>query len=170
MQFGTHAHDETYPPLISPESPSYERAWHELAHPSSAGDPAVIALLSRLSEAEQNAAQVCSTLPAALGDDPLVAVLQDRAAVHTARRQALGKLIEQIGGSAPTDAECRDILVRACDEAGHAESTADAKRVLKVLRAELRGEYDAGLQSKQLDPAQRGALANLAPPALPAHE
>ena len=73
MHFGTH--DETYPPLISPKSPSYERAWHEFAHPSSpAGHPGVIALLARLSEAEQNAAQVCSTVSAALDGDPMVAV------------------------------------------------------------------------------------------------
>jgi hypothetical protein len=128
----------------------------------------VIALLARLSEAEQNAAQVCLTLTEAIDGHPMVAVLRDRATVHDARRHALGKLIEQLGGSAPNDAECRDILARAYDEARGVDSVAGAKRVLQVLNHDLRAEYDSALQNKQLEPAQRSALAGLAPPELPA--
>lgn len=163
MPFATH--DETYPPLISPESPSYERAWREFAQPVSERDAEVTALLSRLSEAEQNAARVCIELLAAVEDESLVDVLRDRGAVHAARRQGLAKLIERIGGSAPTDAETRDILVEACDAAPHATSDADAKRVVRTLRSELHAEYAAALQNPHLTQAQRSALASFAPPA-----
>jgi hypothetical protein len=37
-----------------------------------------------------------------------------------------------------------------------------------VLNRELRSEYDSAVQSEQLEPAQRSALAGLAPPELPA--
>ena len=36
--------DDPYPPLITPRSPSYERASREFLHPTSTGNPQVIAI------------------------------------------------------------------------------------------------------------------------------
>jgi hypothetical protein len=44
-----------YPPFITSRSPSYERARQERQHPTPAGDAQVVAVLSALAEAEENA-------------------------------------------------------------------------------------------------------------------
>ena len=154
---------DPYPPLISPRSPSYERAWREFPQPSDEANAELVALVARLSEAEQNAGSLCASMAARLDDDELAEVLRDRSDLHQARRQALGKLIERFGGSPPTDAECRTILTRTSDAADPADSTADVERALEILRDELGGEYRAALAHERLEEAQRSALSALAP-------
>jgi len=158
---------DPYPPLISPRSPSYERAWREFPHPSQDTGAETVALLARLAEAEQNATQLCAQMLPELGDDPFAGSVRDHAELHAARRQALGKLIERFGGSPPTDAECRVILTHACDAAGHVLSADDARRVLTTMRDELAAEYDSALATPGLDEAQRAALHALAPQSQP---
>jgi len=155
--------DDRYPPLISPRSPSYSRAWRAFHPPSDEKNAATVALLARLSEAEGNASRICKQVAPLLGADPFAELVHDHGELHNARRQALAKLIERIGGAAPTDAESRVILTQSCDAAGHVVSVRDAKRVLNVMRSELGREYDAALQNRELDTTQRSALADLVP-------
>src|SRR5512147_2111555 len=91
--------EDSYP-FVSPRSPSYERARREWRHHASTAHPQVIALLARLSEAEQNAVQAYSTVEPALQDTSFASVVRDRRALHQARREALSNLIEALGGSA----------------------------------------------------------------------
>ena len=154
---------ETYPPLISPGSPSYERAWREFPHPSEKHVAEIVALLARLSEAEQNASRTCTHLAQVVEDDELGGVLRDLAELHTARRHALGKLIERFGGSPPTDRECRTILTRTSDAAEVVRTSAAAERVITQMHEELGAEYTAALKNERLDDGQRAALAALAP-------
>ena len=159
---------DPFPPLISPRSPSYERAWREFPHPTTHDGAETVALLARLSEAEQNASSACTRMLAALEDDEYADVVRDLSDLHAARRQALGKLIERFGGSAPIDRECRDLLVQGTDAAARARNAKEAQQALGVLRRELAAEYAAALQNAGLDEAQRTALAALAPdPNLP---
>jgi hypothetical protein len=160
---------DAYPPLISPRSPSYERAWREFPQPGDTALAELVALFARLSEAEQNASSLCNRMLPALGDAELADVVRDHAGLHAARREALGKLIGRLGGSPPTDAECRVILSDASDAAQHVLSSADATRVLTQMRRELGAEYDAALQNPRLDETQRSALAALAPMQAPAY-
>lgn len=154
---------QSLPPLISPRSPSYERAWREFPQPSDARVAEIVALLARLSEAEQNAASICLHMAAALSEDELADVVHDMGTLHAARRQALGKLIERFGGSPPTDSECRMILPQASDAAELVQTSADAERVVTLLRKQLAEQYDEALRTKCLDDAQRAAVAALAP-------
>jgi hypothetical protein len=150
--------------LISPRSPSYERAWRELSEPGQFGDAATVALLARLSEAEQNAHEVCSALQSQLGADPLAETVREHAALHAARRAALGELVERLGGSAPTPEECRPLLSGALYAAEAATSAEQAKQSLLRMREELRAEYAAALDAPEgahVPPAQRDALAAL---------
>jgi hypothetical protein len=157
------AHDSTYPPLISHSSPSYERAWHEFAQPVAGGSAESVALLARLSEAEQNASQACLRAAQIVTTGPLGPTLLEHADIHEGRRAALAKLIEKLGGSAPTVAECRLILPAGSDALDRADSARSAVDALKLMRDELSAEYSAAIDGDQLDAAQRGALAGLAP-------
>jgi len=154
---------DPFPPLISRRSPSYERAWREFPHPTEDQGAETVALLARLSEAEQNASQACAQLAPLLEDDEAAEVVRDVGDLHAARRQALAKLIERCGGSAPTDRECRDILTQTTYETTQARTAEDAGRALDVLQRELAAEYATARQSPHLDEAQRDALAALAP-------
>jgi hypothetical protein len=126
-----------YPPLISPRSPSYERAWREFPHPTRDEGAQTVALLARLAEAEQNASSLCLRMQPALENAAVSPVVREHADLHAARRQKLGELVERFGGSPPTDAECRVLLTRAADAAAHVLSEGDAQRVLTTMREEL---------------------------------
>jgi hypothetical protein len=149
-----------YPPLISPRSPSYERAWREFPHPTQDEGAETVALLARLSEAEQNASSLCLRMLPALTD---AGPVREHADLHAARRQALGELVERFGGSPPTDADCRVLLTRAADAATQVVSADDAQRVLTTMREELAAEYASALATERLDAPTRAALRALAP-------
>jgi hypothetical protein len=155
--------EDPYPPLMSPRSPSYERARRELLHPSPSGDPAVVALLAQLSEAEDNAGQVCARVLAKLSEGPLATRVQADAATHQARRAALGELITALGGSPPRSDECRKILDRGIEAAARADSQPTAIAALKIMRDQLSAAYDEAIRSPLLDAAQRASLGQLAP-------
>jgi hypothetical protein len=152
-----------YPPLISPRSPSYERAWREFPHPTQDEGAETVALLARLAEAEQNASSLCRRMLPAVSEAGLAEVVREHADLHAARRQKLGELVERFGGSPPTDAECRVLLTRAADDAGQVVSQDDAQRVLTTMRDELAAEYNSALATERLDPPTRDALRALAP-------
>lgn len=152
-----------YPPLISPRSPSYERAWREFPHPTRDEGAETVALLARLSEAEQNASSLCRQMQPALSDAALSQLVREHVDLHAARRQKLGELVERFGGSPPTDAECRVLLTRAADAAGHVVSADDAQRVLTTMREELAAEYASALATERLDAPTRDALRALSP-------
>jgi hypothetical protein len=152
--------------LISPRSPSYERAWRELSDPGQFGDAATVALLARLSEAEQNAHDVCSALQSQLGADPLADTVREHAALHADRRAALSEMVERLGGSAPTPEECRPLLSGSLYAAEAATSVEQAKQSLLLMREELRAQYAAALDAQELpqvSKAQRESLAALLP-------
>lgn len=161
--------DDPYPPLITPRSPSYERASREFLHPSSTGSPQVIATIARLCEAEQNASEVCTSVAQMASDEAFATQMQERASTHRARRQALSELIGNLGGSAPTNEETRQILVGAIDALDRAADERAAKQVLRLMRGELRSEYDAAIASSELSGQQRASLKQLAPELAPAH-
>jgi len=156
----------SYPPFISPRSPSYERATWARKHPTSTGDgdPQVIALFSRLSEAEQNAAEACTRVAQMLADSTVATQVREAAEIHRARRQTLVELIGELGGSAPRPSECKEILPHA--EQAIARVEYDARAAMEALRAmqrELSDAYAEALRSPCLDDAQRASLAPLAP-------
>jgi hypothetical protein len=122
-------------PLVSPRSPSFERAQKERAHPSPPGDEVAIAALSRLAELEHDAAR---TLAAA--GEP------GAAAEHTGRAARLGELVAQLGGSAPRVDESRNLLTPGGD-----------------LRAQLAAAYAEAAATPQLTAEQRAALERLMP-------
>lgn len=155
--------DDSYPPLVSPRSPSYERAWAYFSRPAAHSDPQLIAQLAQLSEAEQNASQACSMVTTMLGNDPFADIVRDHAGLHEARNQALGKMIERLGGSAPRVGECRELLTDGLAAVARADSKATARQALKIVRDELRAMYDAAIESGSFDAEQREALSTLAP-------
>jgi len=161
--------DDPYPPLITPRSPSYERASREFLHPTSTGNPQVIAIIARLCEAEQNASGVCASVARIVSDEAFATQMRERAGTHQARKQALAELIENLGGAAPTAEEGRQILVQAIDALESASSELAAKQVLRVMRGELRSEYDAAIATPDLSDRQRASLTQLAPDAGPSH-
>ena len=144
-----------------------QRIWAHNAipfRPSSVRDRrATSALLARLAEAEQNATRLCSRMAPQPTDDELAEILRDRSDLHHARRQALGKLIERFGGSAPMDVECRVLLTRTSDAVDVIQTPEDVERALAILRDELGAEYRVALESSRLEEPQRSALAALAP-------
>ena len=157
--------DETYPPLISPRSPSYERAWTEFLHPTARNSGPALAVLSELCDAEQNASEACLTLATLLSHSPFADVVRDRGALHDARRQGIGKLMERLGGSAPAPDNARVVLVQTMDSIASASSDKAAKQSLALLHKELSAAYEAAMQNESLDPQQRRALVGLAPAA-----
>jgi hypothetical protein len=159
--------DDPYPPLITPRSPSYERASREFLNPTTTGDPQVIAILARLCEAEHNASEVCMGVARIVASEALATQMRERAGTHHDRKQALGELIVNLGGSAPTPEECRQILVQAIDALDRASDDAAAKQVLRVMRAELRSEYDAAIASPEVSEHRRESLSQLAPEVAP---
>ncbi len=131
-------------PLISDRSPSYERAQAGSDERPVAGAQ-VVALLSRLWEAEDNAAGALEKA-------------QIDGAVHRAHQAALGQLIVAHGGSPPRSDEARAILGHAADvERGGAT----LPRMLEQLRAELHQTYAKVLGSPHLDDSLRIALTAL---------
>jgi len=120
--------DKPLKPLMSDRSPSYERAQAGADAVPVAGAQ-VVALLSRLWEAEENAA-------VALPDDAT-------SKRHRANQAELAALIVAHGGSPPRENEARDIL-----------GTTPAK-----VPAALAAEYQKAIASPHLDDALRAALA-----------
>jgi hypothetical protein len=161
--------DDPYPPLITPRSPSYESASREFLHPTSTGNPQVIAIIARLCEAEQNASMVCASVARIVSDESFATKMSERANTHQERKQALAELIAKLGGSAPTPEESREILVQAIDTLDRASDDLAAKRVVQVMRGELRSEYNAAIASPELNDRQRASLAQLAPEVAPSH-
>ncbi len=141
--------DKSLPPLITPRSPSYERARRELAHPSPPGDDAVIAAVGRLVEAEHDAARASRAAGAS-----------GAAADHEARAAALGQIISDLGGSPPRSDESRDLLTHGEREV---QGSADPTSVLRAMRDELAAMYADAARDPQLSDAQRAAIQKLAP-------
>jgi len=141
--------DKPLPPLITPRSPSYERARRELAHPSPPGDEAIVALVGRLVEAEYDAARATRAAGA-----------QSAAADHESRAAALGALIAELGGSPPRPEESRDLLTHGEREVtGSPNPTA----VLRAMRDELAALYAEAARDPHLSDAQRAAIQALVP-------
>lgn len=153
---------DPYPPLISPRSPSYARARREAQNPSPAGGAEVVALVARLSEAEENARQACSKIAEIVKDESLASQVHGAAAIHQAHRETLGELIEALGGSAPRPDECRAILTRGADAVAGATSDPAALESLKVTRGELAAAYEEAIRDPLLGDVQRATLSRLA--------
>jgi hypothetical protein len=151
------ADDKPLPPLITARSPSYERARRELANPSPAGDAAVVALLSRLVEAEYDAER--ASLGAATRE-PDLAELRDAAADHAARRHALEGLVRSLGGSPPRLDESRELLTHGADAVARAP---DVMATLRAMRDELAAVYSEATRDPHLNDQQRAAVKALAP-------
>ena len=149
--------------LISSRSPSMARAQEEFAHPSPTGDPEVVALLARLSEAEQNAGRACTEAAEKLEDPSLVAQVLGEVATHEAHRASLGAQIEALGGSAPTTAECRQILPRGADAVAASATGPATMKALRIMQDELGAAYAEALGNPRLDDVQRATLTGLAP-------
>jgi len=150
--------DDDDRPLMTPRSPSIERARREFEHPSPTGDPEVIALLDHLSEAEQNASRACAQAAQLLKDEDLAKAASDQSALHEQHRQALGKLVEHLGGSPLRPDECRQILTH--DPASITRATSDdaVMQTLGAMRTELRALYASAMTHPRLDAHQRSIL------------
>jgi hypothetical protein len=133
-------------PLISPRSPSYDRARREREHPAPPGDDAVIAVLARLVELEHDAARA---VVAAAGDP----------ADHLLRARAVGDLIEGVGGSPPRPEESRELLANGAAEVARSD---DPEAVLRRMRAELAAAYEEAAREPLLTDEQRAALRRMA--------
>ncbi|MFM2418518.1 MAG: hypothetical protein RL385_3241 [Pseudomonadota bacterium] len=149
-------------PLVSARSPSYERSREELRHPSPAGQAEVVALLSQLSEAEENAGRVCRSVAAYLTDAKRVKEVLSLADGHDTHRASLGQLVGALGGSAPTAAECREILSATLDAARYARLPEDTEVVLGTLQKELHAVHSEAQRSPLLSAAQRAELGRMA--------
>ncbi len=141
--------DDSTPPLVTPRSPSYERARQEHEHPSPPGDAQVIAVLSRLIEAQVGVAQALRAADA-----------EDEATQHEGRARALGQMIEALGGSPPRPGELRSILRH---DAGEVERASPEQRheILRELRDELAAEVGQALADEALSDAQRDLLRKI---------
>jgi hypothetical protein len=148
-------------PLVSARSPSYERSREELRHPSPAGEAEVVALLSQLSEAEENAGRTCRSVASYLTDAERAKAVLLQADGHDAHRASLGQLISALGGSAPTPAECREILSATLDAARYARLPEEAQPVLDTLQKELRAVYADAQTNPLLSATQRAELARI---------
>jgi hypothetical protein len=157
------AREGTFPPLISPRSPSYARARRELANPSPAGDAQVVAVLARLAELEENAARATRKGAEVAKDPTLAAQLREAALLHDARRQDMAELIATLGGSAPRTDESRDLLTHDAASVGRAVEDDQVREELHAMRDELVAAYGEAVASPELDDKQRSALAQLAP-------
>jgi hypothetical protein len=160
------SNDKPYPPLITPRSPSYERAGQEFLGSSerdARSKQVALGVLSELCDAERDASDVCSKISALLTDDDLAEVVRDRGELHDARRQGIGKLIEQLGGSPPASDSSRPILVQTLDSISRTNADAMPEQSLALLHKELSAVYQAAMSNENLDQEQRSALATFAP-------
>jgi hypothetical protein len=149
------------PPLISPSSPSYERARRELKDPTPTGDPVVVGLLGRLVEIEHGGVQTCLAAAAAVTDPDLARAIGEACGQHRDRLAALGALITDLGGAAPRLDESRELLrngPEAIEAAGSDQATVE---VLRAMRAEVAACYAEAARDPSLDDDRRAALAAL---------
>jgi len=155
---------------MTPRSPSYERARHELAHPSPVGDAGLVALLDELIESEEDARRACNAGLAAVTDPVVADTLRAASTAHAERRDALGGLVTALGGSPPRPDECRELLAHGASEVtgwaieGPMRSVKDAVlATLAAMRSELKARYRAAIDDPMLDASRRAALGQLAP-------
>ncbi|HEX4462036.1 MAG TPA: hypothetical protein VIA18_28855 [Polyangia bacterium] len=159
-----------YPPLITARSPSYERARRELAHPSPVGDSGVVAILSKLYEAEENARAACTAAAQVVDTPALAKQFEEAANVHAERRDALGALVVARGGLPPKAEQVRQLLdhgedtVRqwVIDDKAHNVDEAVSQQLV-AMRRELEALYAEAIGDPDLGDAQRDALRALAP-------
>jgi uncharacterized protein (TIGR02284 family) len=151
-------------PLVSPRSPSLARAWRELRHPSPTGDPIAVGLLNELVEVEHDARSACVAAAHQLAAPELVDRVRAAAGVHAERLTALGTLVEHLGGSPPTAAECRSLLVHGASEIQRASSDAAVTAELNAMYAELEHAYAKALAYPGLTDRHRELLRHLASP------
>jgi hypothetical protein len=159
-------HKPPYPPLITPRSPSYERAGREFLQSSARDDRSkqvALGVLSELCEAERVASAVCAKASTLLGDDDCAEVVRDRGDLHDARSQGISKLIERLEGSLLAVESSRPILVQALDSISRASSDSMAKYSLELLHNELSEVYEAAMQNEALDEEERSVLVRFAP-------
>lgn len=156
------ATDPQLPSLISPSSPSYERARRELKDPSPTGDPEVVALLARLVEIEHGATQTCLAAAAAVADPDLARRIGEACGQHRERLAAVGALIEELGGAAPRPEESRDLLSNSPDAVARAGSDQAILEVMAAMRTEVAEAYAQAARDSTLDEPRRAALAALA--------
>jgi uncharacterized protein (DUF362 family) len=149
------------PPLISPSSPSYERARHELKHPAPTGDPVVVAVLARLVEVEQGARQTCLAAAAAVTEPTLARTIGEACETHKERVEALGQLITELGGSPPRLDEARDLISNGPAAIEKASSDEGIVGILRAMRLEVAELYAETARAPELDEAQRKAIADL---------
>lgn len=149
------------PPLISPSSPSYERARRELKHPSPTGDPVVVAQLARLVEIEQGARQTCLAATAAVTEPALARSIGEACERHKERIEALGQIITELGGSPPRPDEARDLLINGPATIDLATSDEQIVGILRAMRMEVAECYAEAARTPELDETQRMAIADL---------
>jgi uncharacterized protein (TIGR02284 family) len=154
------APDDKDPPLVSPRSPSYERAREELANPSPPGEAQVVAMLNGLVEAEHEAERACREAAHAAKDRGLAIGLRLHIAEHAGRAQALSEMVTALGGSPP---RADEVQPTHAAEVGRATSDAQMQEVLDKMRTDLRAAYDRALADPSLGPTHREAIQRLAP-------
>ena len=146
-------------PLISPRSPSYQRARDEHAHPSATPDPMLVAGLARLCEAEHDAAQMCSVaaelfepathftldeqLSAALPDDAdnPYHLMQTLASAHERHRDALASLLRAIGAAPPDPGAHGRLLSRDPQDLRYGKTPPEIIALVSACQAELETYY-----------------------------
>ncbi|WP_428266456.1 hypothetical protein [Haliangium sp.] len=144
--------DDDDPPLVSERSPSLARARHEYAHPAPTAAPAMIAALTRLLEAEHDAASLCAVAasllaaaapagdPAGVTGDP-AGVIADLAEAHQARCDALARTLAQLGAAAPRPEQYSRVLARDPDDLRYGRSAAELIAAAAATEDELTSFY-----------------------------
>lgn len=154
------APDDKNPPLVSPQSPSYERARAEQAHPAPLGPAQTTALLNGLAAAEHEAERACRTAAHNSKDRGLAINMRLQIAEHKGRAQALDEMIRALGGSPPRDEEVPQTHSKEVERAG---TDAAMQEVLNKMGVELRAQYAAAVADPNISQMHKDALQRLAP-------
>jgi hypothetical protein len=123
----------------------------------------VVAVLSRLVELEHGAVFACAGAADLMTSPELRTRLKQDAALHRERQSALADLVSELGGSAPRDAEARDLLAHDAAAVARSASAEAVLEVLQAMRQELTLAYAQAATTPGLSEAQRAAISALSP-------
>jgi hypothetical protein len=152
---------DRFPPFITSESPSYERASEAFRHPAFESSAELTAAFNFLCEVEQNATAAYQRAAKRVGNEALAARLSSQARAHEERRAALAAEVVRLGGSPPRDEECRALLLNGALEIEDLPNDASDDAVEEILQAmgeELEGLYEKVRARPGLTGSQRDAL------------
>jgi hypothetical protein len=157
--------EKPYPPFITERSPSVARGREEYLHPTPSGGAQAVAVLAQLSEAEDNARQICLRVADELTDPGRATEVRDQAAMHGAKCEGLAARIDDLGGVAPRPNERRGILAHGPESVVRGESDTATEAALTRMGEELRDQYSTALACAELDEALRSLVTSFAPAA-----